>query len=87
MHHSPFINNAGLLMPFITCCSSNIKQIFGQSQSYGGNLRWHKERGNREGRGRGDMKREFISQTVTFRSFMKGLINVIQIPISGGNCV
>ena len=31
MHHSPVINNAGPLMPFIKRCSSNIKQIFGQS--------------------------------------------------------
>lgn len=28
MHHLPFINNAGPLMPFIKSCSSNIKQIF-----------------------------------------------------------
>lgn len=68
-------------MPFIKCCSSNIKQIFGQSESRRRNLRRHKET---ETEGRKTMKGEFISQTVTYGSFMKGLINVIQILINGG---
>lgn len=64
MHHSPYINNADPLMPFIKCCSSNIKQIFfGQTSSYGGNLRQHKEM---ETGGRKTMKAKFISQTVTY---------------------
>lgn len=74
MHHSAVINNAGPLMPFIKCCSSNIKQIFGQSKSYGGNLRRHEET---EAERRKTMKGDFISQTVTCGSFMEGLINVI----------
>lgn len=64
MHHSPYINNAGPLMPFIKCCSSNIKQIFlVKLSSYRGNLRQHKEMeiGRRK-----TMKAKFISQTVTY---------------------
>lgn len=72
MPHLPFINNAGPLMPFIKSCSSNIKQIvFGQSSSYRGNLRQHKEM---EVLRRKTMKVEFIAQTV-----MKVQINGIQI--------
>lgn len=70
-------------MPFIKRCSSNIKQIFlVEPAASQGNLRRPSER---ETEGRKTMKGELISQTVTYGSFMLGLINVIQIPINEGN--
>ncbi len=48
---------------------------------------WDVGRKETETEWRKTMKGEFISQTVTYGSLMKKLINVIQIPINGGNYI
>lgn len=77
MSHSPFINNAATLMPFIKCLASNIKLSLLVSRR--GNWRQHNEieflRREKSRKG------EFIAQTVIYGSPMKALINGILIPI------
>lgn len=90
MHPSPFINNAGpanafhrvpliryhrFLLFFFSFFRSNRR-----AETWDGAKKWKRSKG-----GKKNTRREFISQTVTYcRSFLKGLINVIHLPIREG---